>query len=469
MRWLAVLAVLGLVSIPPAVSAQTQPGACSYAPTILAAADFLLAEPATFPNFWRDRYGDDAAYLKIHYGNLNDTEGSALLSGLEKRSHPPLRIAELRLAYATPAERAAIIAGMQPAPNKKSVVGQLGESALRALVAEDGGTWLLGELARLQTLDPADASSAATAIAQTLTDLEADAKSRLAKRAQDAGVVTLALPLLAIKDSLADYMSYLDRLPPAALPNKDSRGQMIRKALYASALRPSFDISKQPAEVQAVYRQNDMARALQPIGQLVNHAPVAEILLTAVNQSGDLRVGTVVAAGLNARISAKQLDPVGDPDALIASMVDGLDYIFGHSGREGILVTFGVTGMQGETAEEFVDRALARVALTPFLQGIAAESPSRPAQLAATFPWELWVGLAGRLKAGGAITSEDHIVAADLMLAAGRPADALRALETASDWKTALLRSHGLAFALDRRCANLLGRPIPFSQPLYRF
>ncbi len=149
MRWLRILVVFGIVSISPVAAAQQdKPKTCSYAPTILAATDFLLAEPATFPNFWRDRVGDDAAYLKIRYGDLSYVEGSALLARLEKRSHPPLRIVELRLAYATRPDRAAMIANMQPLPNTKSIVSQLGESAWLALVIEDGGDWLLNELAR---------------------------------------------------------------------------------------------------------------------------------------------------------------------------------------------------------------------------------------------------------------------------------------------------------------------------------
>lgn len=120
-----VAAIMGIAPIAPAAGAQAQPGACAHTPAILDAGDFLLAEPATFPNFWRDRFGDDAAYLKIRYGGLAYAEGSALLAGLEKRSHPPLRIVELRLAYATTPDRAAMIAGMQPLPKAQSIVPSL--------------------------------------------------------------------------------------------------------------------------------------------------------------------------------------------------------------------------------------------------------------------------------------------------------------------------------------------------------
>ena len=480
MRWLRILVVFGIVSISPVAAAQQdKPKTCSYAPTILAATDFLLAEPATFPNFWRDRVGDDAAYLKIRYGDLSYVEGSALLARLEKRSHPPLRIVELRLAYATRPDRAAMIANMQPLPNTKSIVSQLGESAWLALVIEDGGDWLLNELARWQTSDPYNASLAATAIAKALADLDDEAKFNLAKRAEDAGATSLALQLLALKDNLTDFVSYLDRLsaaprPPGGSNQKAWREQTIREALYEENFRPSFDISAQPPEVQALDRKTAWGKAgwgeaWRAIGHLVKYSPVPEILMTSMYLSGDRRVGTVVAAELNAQISAKRLDPIDDPDALVASMAYRLDDTFGRRGRDGVLGRFGVSEMQGETAEEFVDRALARLALAPFVEGKVAGPPPRPGGLTTSFPWEKRVDLARALKGGKAIPPEDRLAAADILISAGRPADALTLLKTASDWKTALLRTHALARALDRRCAGLLGRAMPFSQPLYRF
>lgn len=472
MRWLVFLAVIGITSAPSMSAAQTQPdGACIHAPTILASADFLLAEPAIFPNFWRDPFGDDAAYLKIRYGGLAYAEGSALLAGLEKRSHPPLRIGELRLAYATTPERAAMIAGMQPLRNAKSVVPQLGQSALRALVTEDGGDWLLGELARWRAADADqfDASRISAGLAQVLADLEDEAKSRLAKRAEDAGIWPLALEIRAVKDDLSDYVAYLDRLPPAVRPDKGGRTGFIRKALNLANLRPSFDMSKQPAEVRAVDGQNDFGSAIRSIGQLIAHVPQTAILLPLLNQTGNLSLGTAVAGAINAQIAASHLDPVNYPDTVTAAMLDGIDYVLGRRDREHSLGDALIPEMQGETAGEFVDRALARVMLGPFMLDNGAEPPPRPNLLTATFPWEQWVGLAGRLKTGEAIAPEDRIVAADLMIAADRPGDALALLKTAGDWKTAVRRSHQLALRLDRRCADLLRPPMPVSLPLYRF
>ncbi|MER9403874.1 hypothetical protein NKI36_07400 [Mesorhizobium caraganae] len=474
MRWLAFLAVIGIVSAPSIAVAQTQPdkpSACNHAPTIVASADFLLAEPATFPNFWRDRFGDDAAYLKIHYGGLAYAEGSTLLADLEKRSLPPLRIAELRLAYAKTPDRAAMIAGMQPLPKAKSVVPQLGQSALRALVAEDGGDWLLGELARWRAADADqfDASRISVGLALGLADLDDDAKSRLAKRAEDAGIWPLALEMRAVKDDLSDYVAYLDRLPDAVRPDKGGRTGFIRKALNLANLRPSLDMSKQPAEVQALDGQNDMGSAIRSIGQLIAYVPQTAILLPLVNQTGNLSLGTTVAGAINAQIAAKHLDPVNNPDTVTAAMLDGIDYVLGRREREHNLRDALISEMQGETAESFLDRALARVMLAPFVLDNGAEPPRRPDLLTATFPWEQWVGLAGKLKSGEAIAPEDRIAAADLMIAADRPAEALALLKTAGDWKTAVRRSHELALRLDRRCADLLRPPMPVSQPLYRF
>lgn len=473
MRWQAVLAItaaiIGIAPISPAAAAQSEPSACAHTPTILAAGDFLLAEPATFPNFWRDRFGDDAAYLKIRYGGLGYAEGTALLADLEKRSHPPQRIVELRLAYAKPAERAAMIAAMQPLPNVKSVVPQLGQSALRALVIEDDGGWLLDELGRLQTADPNQASQAAKGIAQALSVADDEAKSQLAKRAEDAGVWLLALEMRAVKDDLSDYVAYLDRLPPAVRPDKGGRTAFIRRILFSADLRPSFDISKQPAEVQAADRRDGLGSAIRPIGQLVADLPQAGMLLSIINYNGDLRIGTVAAAGVNAQIAAKQLDPVNKPDAVTAAMLSGLDYVLGRGQRERILGEFGIPETQGETAGTFADKAVARLALGPLVRGDTTDQPPRPRSISKAFAWEQWLGLANRLRAGEAIAPEDRLVAAELMVAADRPADALASLKMVTDWRKAVLQAHNLALALDRRCADLLRAPVPLSQPIYRF
>ncbi|RUW23231.1 MULTISPECIES: hypothetical protein [unclassified Mesorhizobium] len=230
-----VAAIMGIAPIAPAAGAQAQPGACAHTPAILDAGDFLLAEPATFPNFWRDRFGDDAAYLKIRYGGLAYAEGSALLAGLEKRSHPPLRIVELRLAYATTPDRAAMIAGMQPLPKAQSIVPQLGQSAWRALVTEDGGDWLLGELARWQASDANNASVGAAGIAQALADLDDEAKSRFAKRAEDAGIWRLALDVRAFEDNLADFVPSI-AFRPRCFPKRTT----ARSSYAMRSTRPIF-------------------------------------------------------------------------------------------------------------------------------------------------------------------------------------------------------------------------------------
>ncbi|RUW23230.1 hypothetical protein EN812_17570 [Mesorhizobium sp. M4B.F.Ca.ET.169.01.1.1] len=99
-----------------------------------------------------------------------------------------------------------------------------------------------------------------------------------------------------------------------------------------------------------------MGAVLRTVGRLVAYAPQTAILLQVINYSGDLRVGTMVAEGLNARIAAKQLDPINNPDAVTAAMLDGLDYVLGRKDRESILAGFGISDVQGEMAESFVER-----------------------------------------------------------------------------------------------------------------
>jgi hypothetical protein len=54
MRWLAFLAFIELALAPSTTAARAQGdkiSACTHAPAILAAADFLRVEPAVKPNF----------------------------------------------------------------------------------------------------------------------------------------------------------------------------------------------------------------------------------------------------------------------------------------------------------------------------------------------------------------------------------------------------------------------------------
>jgi hypothetical protein len=475
MRWLAHLAAVGLASSISVAQAQDRPpDTCVHAPTIVTVADFLLTEPATKPNFWRDRAGDDAAYLKIRYGGMTYAEGSELLSSLEKRSHPPQRILELKLAYAKSADRAAMLAEIPPQPSIGSVVPLLGESAWRALAVEDDGDWLLGELKRWKAANPerADQSPIHRQFPIAIIDLDDETKTGLAKRAEEAGLAMLAFNLYATKQDLTDLAGFIDRNPASGSGTPaEQRESSIRFALMLADLQPALEMTKQPAEIRAVDAKRGYKTMMQPFWPLVRQFPPAAMLLTVFNQTGETRIGTEVAAGMLAEIDAKRLDPVNKPDAVFAAMVAGLDKVLGPERRMTELASFRsvAAGEQNETAADIVDRAIARLELAPFVLGTAAEAPPHPTSLTKEFPWDQWVSVAKNLDDGTASDEDDRRIAAELLIGADRTPEALALLQADADWQAAQRRAHALLHDLDRRCGGLLRHPAPLSGTLYRF
>lgn len=476
MRWIALLAAMGFAGVSIKAAAQdTPPSACVHASTILAAADFLLVEPAVKPNFWRDRAGDDAAYLKIHYGALPYAEASKLLASLAARSHPPQRILELRLTHAKKADRAAMLAEIEPQPNVGSIVPELGQSTWRAVVVEDGGDWLLGELKRWKTADPErfDRSPVHRQLPMTLLDLDDDAKARLAGRVEEAGLTLLAFNLYASKQDLADVPGFIDRNPPqgGGLPPSEQREHTIRFALTIAEQQPAFDMAKQPAEVRAVEAKRGYGKMMRPFWPLVRQFPPAAVLMTVLNQTGEPRIGTEVAAGLLAEVDAKKLDPANKPDQVFAAMIDGLDKVLGREVREKQLASFNTIGAgeQNETAAAVADRAMARLAFAPFVTGAVGEAPPRPQSLSKEFAWEQWTSVATSLRDTAAVGDGNGLIAADLLIGADRAAEALALLRADPEWQQAQRRAHALLHGLDRRCGDLLRHPAPLSESFYRF
>jgi hypothetical protein len=256
-----------------------------------------------------------------------------------------------------------------------------------------------------------------------LLDLEAGTKAQLVVQAEGKGPWTLAV---------CNYGLLLVTLSPFWIVCRHQKSSTValtqqreRIILYA--------VVSSPLEVRALNAKRGSRDVMQPLWSLIEQFPPAGMLLTVLNQTGAVGIGTVIAAGLLAQIETKQLDPVNDPDAVFSAMVYGLDYVVGRKERKSVFATFGVSEMQGEKAGELIDRALARFALAPYMRENEKEPPSRSAVLAASFPWQQWVKTAGELKSGRTIPEQDRLVAAELLIAADRPSDALVLLKASID------------------------------------
>ncbi len=473
-----ILAVFMLLTAFAAPAFAQEEESCPHLPALLSAAGRLLAEPAERPAFWRDLHGDDAAYLTIRRGGLDDAKARDLISRLAARSHPPQRIRELALAYAAPAERMAMIAELASGAGRGSVLPELGRSALRALVAEGQAKWLVEEMARWKRDDPEGFGRAPLShdIAYAVADLDDAAKAELAASADEAGLWLLAVSVASMRDDLSGVLELVDRMPPEAqaswLDAAGNRRRWIATSLGQAEMRPEFNLAAQPAEIREVDAGRPAGPAFRAIQRLVARYPDAILLGVSLNQTGELALGTVVAATVTGMIERGEVDPQADPDAVMAAILTGLDHVLGREKRELLLASFHMasgTGAQGDPATDHVDRVLARAALAPFLRGETRAPPERPPVLTAGFGWEHAVALAEALAGGAAVAEEDRLAAADLLAAAGRFDEALSMLASAADWRPALARTHELMLALDRRCGAVLEPLLPMMPPVYRF
>jgi hypothetical protein len=453
------------------------PDSCPQASAIVALADYLLVEPEQPARFWRDHEGSDAAFLKLRYGKLSSAEAGGLLNALAARQRPPERIQELGLAHANTTKRAAEIANL---PKVESAVPLLRESVLRALIVVDGGDWLFAELVRWR--DAAPKSFAETFvfanIARAVADLGDDALASLARRAEAAGLWRLAYELFALRSDFSDLVAFLNRMPEQSLGGGaqtpgEKRKSLLGQALLQASLRsPSPEMTKQPVEVQKLIGERPHLAMMKPFGPLLAQAPDTALLLTILNQTGEKRIATDVAKGLLDDIKSGRLDPVAAPDSVIASMADRLSVVLGAKAAEEELESIRGTGaskVYRNDVAEFVDRALARQALMPFMRGEAKVAPTRPAALSAKFDWDRWLRVANAITAGLPLADNDQLIAADLQGNAGQASEALKSLSLLGPRAEARSIAYDIMRRLDRRCGNLLRPALPLQETLYRF
>ncbi len=445
--------------------------ACEQKDTIVAIADFLLTEPSAAPRFWRDRHGADAAYLRLRYGGERYADGVALLGRLATRSRAPERLLELHLAYARPADRAAMIAGLQPAAAVGSTLPETGASAWRAMIVEDGGEKLIAELARWRDANPDSYERQFTGrrLADAIADVDDAAKAVLAKRLEAAGLWSAASAVAERQSDLSDWLALQGRRP-ANLPPAGDRGILLRGPLNILRREP-LDMAKQPAEIRQADQTRGSRFVVDPLYALVRRSPDSQFVLTVLNQQGDARIATDLAAGVVADMDRGKLDPLLRPDEIVKAFVDGLDRLIGREEREKQLRGFQIGNLAfgDDSAGAMVDAALARLALAPLVKGEVA-NVERPAALTAGFAWETWLRVANTLRIGTDASIADHrLIAAELLDAAGRWPEALAVLKAEPDWQAARRRAHRLMTTLDRRCGDHLSPPAPLQDTIYRF
>ncbi len=475
MRRLSRMSVLVGFLAMAGTAVAADPRTCRFTPDIVAAADALLVDPKSERRFWRDRFSDDAAYLLIRYGELTPGAALGLVDALGARPKPPQRIAELRLSLLPPAERrAAYAASAQPALRTLPHL-----SVLRAFVVDGDEDWLFADILRRAaepSAQPQAMPQLQVALASALSDLDDTAKIRIAARAEAHGLWHLALDLTAIRGDMDAWLATLRRSPhsPADLRAlADLFAPVWRGSLLPGMPRPQRDAL--PADLQTAVDFIDRGRPqtagdFAKVLELIGLAPGAMILATAINQTGEHRLGAEVAAPLVAGIRERRIDPAADMDRIRAVILAGTVRILGLDRARVLLASFAgpAEAVGAETALATLERALVRHTLAGFARG-DEPGPSRPPLLSAGFDWSGWRNVAEAIRKGEPASESYRGVEAELLHVIGRNAAAINILRGMGPGDEARQRAHTLLVALDQLCGGVLWPQAPLGQPLYRF
>lgn len=444
---------------------------CRFTPDIVATAEFLLIDPRREERFWRDPLGTDAAFLMIRYGDLSPANGMRLIDDLQRRTRPPRGIEDLRLAFLPPAERRA-------RPEALSPPGGL--SASRAFIVDGEEDLVLRDMARRAATGGVPAGLASgfqSMLARALGDIDDASKTRIAAKAEAHGLWVLARDLLGLKSDPRDWLALLRRSPQN--PATDEQLVQYFTQLWRGqvTLRPRpYALDSLPPELRAAAEALDARRTPQSgdidaVTELVRVAPRAQILMTLLNQTGEPRLGSEVAAPLVAAIRAGRINPAEDDDKLRAMLFTGVAQVLGLGKAREQLASFksASEGDPDETALSTLERAVAREMLAGFARGDQMAAPTRHELLSPGFDWDGWLATATAIRAGETVAEPRRAIAVELLQAAGRPADALAVLRSMGPTDDARRRAYAMVLALDQRCAQLLSPPLPLGQVVYRF
>ena len=458
----------GFLAALPAL-ASDRPALCRHAAAIVDVAGFLMEDPRSPPRFWRNPYGDDAAYLAIRYGGMTYRAGSALLERLSQVPRKAPRIEELRLAFADRADRPGLFEALVKASDNAGVLNRIGPSAMRAMLLDGDAARLYAVLDRWRADRPDEVRLSEAMLADALLDLDDGDKSRLAAGAEAAGEWGLAGQILMRRGDLGEWLALRKRAPDAP------KTAELAKIEYLSAVRlmgraAPLDLDKLPAEMAPAL---DRARFYQaqwdPLVAAARASPRAQILVTLLNQTGEERIAAVAAANFAAAVAGGKLD-AADGDAVVIRMAEELAAVLGRGRLQGLLaplyVPSGWASRINETAQDALDRALARQALAALARGETEARPQRPASLSAGFPWQAWVDAAASRQP---IAPDEQGLDFEMATLRGDYAGALATLKPIADARLAHLRADALLRDLDWRCSKLLGPPNPFQLPVYMF
>ncbi|MFS8147696.1 hypothetical protein [Rhizobium sp. BR 249] len=432
---------------------------CQQRETILAFSDIVLNGHDALPPAAVDKYGPEAAYLKIRYAGLGDEETRILLAAVLQRSPISQAADDLVSAWYLHRFGHKAFRGAASAEKFDEMMSGLRISGIRALLLDGGEDLLTKRLAAFPFI-PLDTTAGAFTkgggvISASIVDQSDEFKEKIVRTAEANGVPDIANYLAASENDLSAWGRFI-----------------ARGSTKGSKVRPDFDANFARAMVghPRVSGKSPEQEQLQHIFIGMAFEPEESFLESVTVVDGEYKIGALVAQRLTQQIQSGAIQRSGTMDA---------GWLFGYrtaidlAGRSQIETNLEKRAYYGNryvrtsgafTVRDVIDRLLAVEALQPYVTGKADAVPPRPEDLSNKINWPRWTEMATKVR-DDAISPilvadlETFGIVTELLFAKGDQ-EALRAfIRQAPSGEARLSVANDFAMRLDRACAAYLYHP----------
>ena len=423
------LVVALLATVLGAEAMAAEPKACAYAADIRALAPLLLPGPQQLSPRNSPDQVSDAAYLMLRYGGLTQAQEVALLASLPDTGSEGAIFDILRLIHGTREQRSAAIEAPVAEPDRRVRYITLASPSFVRDMILDGKTDRL--IARLLDLQPKERGDAriSEGIVRAVADFDDDAKLKLAKQVENAGLRAAPRWLVASMNDLSEWLAVTRKEL-----RSDASPDLITKAyldLGAYAMRKQgLDHLPPPLDTLS----NNIGVRLNHLNYvLAGSYHGSYTLRRLISYTYDADTYTRGAEDLLKRIQNRTLS-ILDQDTLDLEMVRSMDRTVGRDKRERFLNAGHMPNTNGQIVPveqtNPIYRGIARWALRAYVGGSTSNAPSTPpAELPTDFPWQTWLDTARHLREPAGDALYNPMIGAELLAAGGRGAEAAAQLQ----------------------------------------
>ena len=439
---------------------------CPARAAILSLSDTLLEGREALPKLQARGYGAEAAYLKIRYAPLDDSEAEALLTGLLAKDIRDIR--DVAFAWATARlglERALAIVG-----EEAGALALRSPTTIRALIAADAEEIVVEAMAELE-IDSELVGSVHTAI----LDLPEPMKAKLFALADQGGLFFLAAGIAALMDDQSAWDNILSDIE--VVINESMATEVAQRFRHLPMFigRPARPVLNPDPHSEAL--QEELDRILAAAARL----PQFEFLNPYFNQTGYIDEVLAAAAALEAGLDDGTINAKGSLDAAWLSAYRGMREANLPTGLDDNLksIALGDRPFRPQVAD-VLDWIIAVNALAPYLRGETDSLPDAPHGPGGSFAagWPEWQVLAEAARGAPdsiAAGSDERsgAMAAELLLGAGEYDAAATLVSKMPASQTSLRLAADFALRLDRLCESYLWHPaesvVLAGTPIYKF